>query len=588
MQLKKSISLFVVFVIFFLGINPEKLFASELEVTIRGFIYNEDSTEVFDNFPVIIYPDITDSTKKYTVYTNSNGYYFLTFLANTENNALVKIRSNCNNQWVNTIDTVRLVSEILYRNYYICHNPYWYMQEMIVSGTVTSLADGSSIENHKIIINNNKYSNFSFIVFTNKNGFYCDTISYNVLDTAKYTVSTYSLCNRTFEILTHTFIPSSQVLNFDFEVCTDTSHNWDIAFFYKTYPSTNKIYFQQISNTEVDSVHWNFGDNTTGYGEEITHFYEHGSYKITMTSFLNGQSKKYTKRIIIGNNTSSVSGNVYASGVAIDSGYVIAYHSSKAAFSIMNVTKINNGVFSFENNLLRGEYLLYAIPTFDIDTLFFPKYIATYNSGNYHWTNATTITVDENSKNIDIELLKYDQIYYGNCNIEFSVSSDIIFKHDVANVLLFNNSGEVINSIPLINTKKVSFSNLPEGFYTVQVEAPGVISKPAGFYISENNTPSINFFINNYNNIDYYVTDLTSIYSDNVSIFPNPFADFITINAPVYPSNVSIYDIQGEIVHEQQITINETISLSKLSAGVYITIIENNKKVIARKIIIKN
>lgn len=577
------------FLLIFISFNVTKnALADEYEVTISGFIYNEDGSVVYDNFPVTIYPDITDTTNKFTVYTNLSGFYYYTFMSDIKNTSLIKLKSYCDKKWIHIVDTVKLSQGVVNKDYYICHNPFWYIQKMVVCGHVTKKDNGQPVSNHKVILNNNQHSDFSHKFITNSQGYYCDTIRYSILDTSKYSISTYSLCDRTFDILTQVFYPSSQTLNFDFEVCIDSLNNWGIAFFYKTYPSSNQIYFQQISNYEVDSVHWDFGDNTFGKGKEVLHDFEQGSYKITMTSYLQGKIKKYTKRIIIGYNTTGVQGNVYTSGQLLDSGYVIAYQSNKSTYSLINVAKITNGNFLFDNNLLRGEYLFYAIPTFDIDTLFFPKYIATYNSGQNHWSDANTIYIDQNVNTINIDLLKYDEIYYGDFKIKFSVSPEIILNHDVANVLLLNGEDEVINSTPLINSNEVYFNNLPEGYYTVKVEIPGVFCKAAGFYLSKVYEPNIHFYFDDINTIDYTVTSIPEIDNSGILVSPNPFSEYISFQSDFYPVDIQIFNIQGAEVHHQTISDNAQINLSGLSSGVYVTVVSNNRKIIARELIIKN
>ncbi|MBN2663619.1 MAG: T9SS type A sorting domain-containing protein [Bacteroidales bacterium] len=587
MQHKNLILTSFVLIFIFFGVTKNAL-AKQYEVTLSGFIYNEDGSVFYDNFPVIIYPNALDTVSKYTVYTNSNGFYFYTFVTDLDNPSLIKIRSFCEQDWINNVDTVELTQGIVNRNYYICHNPLWYIQKMVVCGRVTKKDNGQPVSEHKVILNSSQYSDFSHKFITNSEGYYSDTVQYSILDTSKYAISTYSLCDRTFDILTQVFYPSTQTFNFDFEVCLDSLNSWDIAFFYKTYPYSNQIYFQQISNYEVDSVHWDFGDNSVGKGKEVVHDFEHGSYKIVMTSFFNGEIKKFTKRIIIGYNPASIQGNVFTSGQLLDSGYVIAYQLDRSAYSLMNVAKVVDGGFSFDGNLLRGEYLFYAIPSFDIDTLFFPKYIATYNSGQHHWSDASTVFVDYNADAIIIDLIKYDEIYYGDFKINFSVSPEIIFNYDVANVLLINGKDEVINSIPLTSSNEVCFNNLPEGYYSVKVEIPGVFSKPAGFYLSNDYEPNIHFYFDDINSIDYTVTSIYEVDYADILVFPNPFSEYLSIQSNLFPAEVLIFNIQGVEVHHQTISENAQINLSGLSSGVYMAVVLSNKKTIARELIIKN
>lgn len=563
-------------------------YASQVEITIAGFVFNTDTSDVYTNFPITIYPNLNDTTKSYTTYSNDNGYYFYTFFAESYSHSLVKIKRFCNNKWIVEYDTLRLNANYLVHDFYFCHDPFWYMTKMFVYGQVTDIITGLPVSDHQVIFNPGSYSDYSYKFKTDKNGLYSDTVLYDIFDTAKYTLSTYSFCSRKFEIVTEEFYPSVNGYSANFEICTDTLDAWNVAFYYKTYPNSNKIYFQQISNFEVDSVKWDFGDNSVGRGFDVIHDYEHGSYKITMTSFLNGIKKKYSKRIIIGNNITGVRGNVWAYGNPLDSGHVIAYNVAKSTYSITNVADIENGSFYFDNNLFKGEYLLYAIPSFKIDTLFFPKYIATYNSGNAFWTNSATVIIDETTEEINIELNKYTFPYYGNCRIVFSVDDKILFNHDIANVLLFNSEDEIINSTPILSKKEVYFDNLPEGFYTVKIEIPGVFCKPAQFFLSDGTEPNLFFFLEDQNAVDYSITSNFSIEQEKILLFPNPFTEKIFLQGIDENCTVNIFNINGSCVHSQKISSNQEISLQALAAGAYIVVIQKDSSILERKIIIKN
>jgi serine protease len=81
---------------------------------------------------------------------------------------------------------------------------------------------------------------------------------------------------------------------------------------------------------------------------------------------------------------------------------------------------------------------------------------------------------------------------------------------------------------------------------------------------------------------------LTDDYSSELSIYPNPIKDIITISSPIISGNtvLSIFNITGEKVLERQLTDIETqIDISTLPRGVYFIRLQNEKMVEAGKMI---
>ncbi len=85
------------------------------------------------------------------------------------------------------------------------------------------------------------------------------------------------------------------------------------------------------------------------------------------------------------------------------------------------------------------------------------------------------------------------------------------------------------------------------------------------------------------------------IFNENnqVSIFPNPAKDYLTINKGILSESdftFSIVDINGKIVLNQQFTnasLLERINVSELSSGIYLGVIETSTNRITKKIVIK-
>jgi hypothetical protein len=70
----------------------------------------------------------------------------------------------------------------------------------------------------------------------------------------------------------------------------------------------------------------------------------------------------------------------------------------------------------------------------------------------------------------------------------------------------------------------------------------------------------------------------------NVSVFPNPVSDILTINGEY--SEVNIYDLFGKLVFSS--TPKKTLNISNLNNGIYIVRINNKKAISINKIIISH
>ena len=74
----------------------------------------------------------------------------------------------------------------------------------------------------------------------------------------------------------------------------------------------------------------------------------------------------------------------------------------------------------------------------------------------------------------------------------------------------------------------------------------------------------------------------------DISVYPNPVSDgFLNVINPSNEAlNISVYDLNGRLVHSQQI-IFDSIDISQLSGGFYSLLITNGKRTTAKKIVVK-
>lgn len=74
----------------------------------------------------------------------------------------------------------------------------------------------------------------------------------------------------------------------------------------------------------------------------------------------------------------------------------------------------------------------------------------------------------------------------------------------------------------------------------------------------------------------------------DISVYPNPVSDgFLNVINPSNEAlNISVYDLNGRLVHSQQI-IFDSIDISHLSSGFYSLLITSGKRTTAKKIVVK-
>ena len=78
-------------------------------------------------------------------------------------------------------------------------------------------------------------------------------------------------------------------------------------------------------------------------------------------------------------------------------------------------------------------------------------------------------------------------------------------------------------------------------------------------------------------------TNLSDLNSNDVSLFPNPTKDIITISSSVKPIKIELIDVNGKLISESH--TSETIDLTELSEGIYFVKIFTATNCIVKKVI---
>jgi hypothetical protein len=76
--------------------------------------------------------------------------------------------------------------------------------------------------------------------------------------------------------------------------------------------------------------------------------------------------------------------------------------------------------------------------------------------------------------------------------------------------------------------------------------------------------------------------------SNNISVSPNPTSDIVNIYSPNDISKIEVFDLEGRIINRVEVNSNlYSIDFGNYANGIYLLKINQNNKIIIRKIIKK-
>jgi len=122
--------------------------------------------------------------------------------------------------------------------------------------------------------------------------------------------------------------------------------------------------------------------------------------------------------------------------------------------------------------------------------------------------------------------------------------------------------------------------------------APEAGSGPVTFYfaanaVNGNGSTSGDGGTNSKFKLFELTTSSTDLEELNVSVFPNPTSDFLTISGENLDYNYTILDLQGQKVRSSAFSRNVSIDMANLESGLYFVTILNEGNFITKKIIKK-
>jgi PKD repeat protein len=358
--------------------------------------------------------------------------------------------------------------------------------------------------------------------------------------------------------------------------------------------------FVNNSQGEEDYFIWDFGDGNSSYDYNPLHIYENpGTYEICLTIQTHYDcSDTFCKTITVGQTNpiiANLHGYVNAGDVGLPQGIAVLYELSQNIYSAIDYSLINNGYYLFDSLPKDKLYLTHLIPYFDLNEVYFPKYLPTYNDESTFWQESSFISLYTDTV-VTTNLNSYNEIFYDNGIINgrveyFSLSryeesifhrtwieNLEVFENYACNmvVLLKNENKEILDFCLTDNYGSYNFKNLDHGLYYLSVEKAGLTSDEILVDLSDDNSQSDN------NNFVINQSSITGIEETQTisskSIFPNPATDKIFILFSNSGDNtINIFDLTGKLVYSTQTSENLIeINLSTFLSGAYLIEVSND------------
>jgi hypothetical protein len=85
---------------------------------------------------------------------------------------------------------------------------------------------------------------------------------------------------------------------------------------------------------------------------------------------------------------------------------------------------------------------------------------------------------------------------------------------------------------------------------------------------------------------DYSIVNVISVENDELKIYPNPASNFIIINTSKTVKKINIYNQIGKKIYTKENITENTIDTSNLKNGIYFLIVQMDKTIVKRKLVI--
>ncbi len=365
---------------------------------------------------------------------------------------------------------------------------------------------------------------------------------------------------------------------------------------------------------KVISWRWDFGDGAVSTIPNPRHVYmQTGSFIACLTIKTEDSCEStFCDTVVVGlsptdtNALFFISGNVFAGSNLLPSGIALLVSKVNSDYVVLHYTTIINGHYEF-SQLSFGDYLVYAIPNFNLNVNYFPAYLPSYYGNSTSWTDATVIHL-YSSLNCNIFLECNNTLLYGPDTISGSLNilDQSAFEYNIyygnwfgnigqinlgkapnIPVLLLDNNDEPVRFVVSDENGDFRFTNLPIRIYKVAPEKPGFDTEPETFNMETSASSSANcsFYIGT-NSISIGISNPD--YSErikNIKVYPNPVTESAVISLfSEKPRKIciSVEDVAGKEVVKKEIfeslgNENYFIPFSNLKPGLYFVKIQSDQ-----------
>ncbi len=312
--------------------------------------------------------------------------------------------------------------------------------------------------------------------------------------------------------------------------------------------------------------------------------------------------------------TWQLSGRVWNENMPFSQAVLLAVKKDDTLSKKTNLTHLQpDGTFLFER-MPQGEYFLYAVPDTNSGNL-----LPVYYKDEILWQNSYILPLYANTFDVDIHLKKTRFLPQGTGSISgkflfsqlinksgyfdswFSLNQTFVTDTTgVPNVtiLLYNKNMDRVFAYTLTAIDGgFVFNNLPFGNYIVNAEMPGYTCNHSPVITLSPENPEIS-------NIELKIGEnkTVSVYfnnndeNSNITIYPNPFTDYMLVDLKNIETNtvvgIKIYNINGKLLKTHTFLIQNKhifkINMSSFNIyppGLYFVEIQANDNVLLFKII---
>jgi len=323
---------------------------------------------------------------------------------------------------------------------------------------------------------------------------------------------------------------------------------------------------------------WDFGDNQTGFGENIVHNYSApGTYFVTLTTTTgpaNACTYTSTQIISVGDTTlwGQLYGQVFAGNFPVTQGMVFLFSLDTNGIYVpfVDISMIDSsGVYVFPM-VPQGNYVIYAIP-------FANGYIPTYYGNVLNWQNATVVQLGTPNNPYNINLIQSNGYPGGSGTIGGQISQGDFSGSmvDKVTMLLKDSNGNTILYSQVNEAGNFEFPQLAYGTYYLYAELAGCASETIQVIISEAN-PTVQVNLTLQGNSILGRND-KQISLDAGVVYPNPVKQDAQIIVKLNNATdlfIEVYNMTGQMVYTKTDAVNpgETtllIPASQFMDGIY-------------------